>query len=483
MILFVRRLAFFIFVLCSFCESLSAQVPVADFSISANPICRNQSVIITDLSTNTPTSWSYTMTSGTPSTSTVQSPTVTYNTAGTFTIRLVACNGNGCSTVTTKTILVNPLPAVNINPIFSTVCLSDSIILTAGGAATYTWVTGANTSTISVKPTVTVNTTYSVVGTSTAGCIASKTGTVAVKTMTLSAYGNPVSICSGTSSTLTAIGSTSYSWMPGGLISNSIVVSPTVTTIYTVTGTNGVCTSSIPIVILNNTPILTTTVSSLKLCSGESSTLNASGGNTYTWSTGSHSTGVVVSPSVTTNYTVTATGNGGCTKSVVRTITVNPLPVVNLTVNKDTACDYDQPLTLTGTPSGGNYSGINVSGNVFTPIPAGTYKVYYDYTDVNNCSNSDSAEIVVNLCVGIKETAQKNVKFAIYPNPNQGMFNIDLAESASVFIYDYLGNLVFDQLITAGKQQINLENYPKGIYFIKINSSELSSGAEKIIIR
>jgi hypothetical protein len=87
-------------------------------------------------------------------------------------------------------------------------------------------------------------------------------------------------------------------------------------------------------------------------------------------------------PNATTNY---------CTYPV----TVNPLPIVSASTYSP-LCEETAAITLTGTPSGGTWSGTGVSGNEFTPGSAGTYKVRYDYTDANGCSSADSTNIVVN---------------------------------------------------------------------------------------
>ena len=83
--------------------------PVADFTASATTITEGQSVDFTDLSTNNPTSWSWTFYGGTPSSSTAQNPTVTYNTAGTYTVELTATNSGGSDDeIKTDYITVNP---------------------------------------------------------------------------------------------------------------------------------------------------------------------------------------------------------------------------------------------------------------------------------------------------------------------------------------------------------------------------------------
>ena len=74
--------------------------PVADFSASETYITAGNSVTFTDLSTNMPTSWSWTFEGGTPATSTEQNPTVTYNEAGEYTVTLVATNAFGSGTET-----------------------------------------------------------------------------------------------------------------------------------------------------------------------------------------------------------------------------------------------------------------------------------------------------------------------------------------------------------------------------------------------
>ncbi len=70
-------------------------------------------------------------------------------------------------------------------------------------------------------------------------------------------------------------------------------------------------------------PTVNATTSTSLICSGQSVTLSATGANTYTWDTGSNSPVIVVSPTITTNYTVTGSGSNGCTNAYVITQTVS----------------------------------------------------------------------------------------------------------------------------------------------------------------
>lgn len=83
--------------------------PVANFTASPTSVTVGGSVAFTDTSTNSPTSWSWTFTGGTPSSSTVKNPTVTYNTVGSYNVSLTATNSAGSDTETKSAyITVNP---------------------------------------------------------------------------------------------------------------------------------------------------------------------------------------------------------------------------------------------------------------------------------------------------------------------------------------------------------------------------------------
>jgi PKD repeat protein len=109
--------------------------PVADFTASDTTIYVGDNVTFTDLSTNSPTSWSWTFNGGTPSGSTQQNPTITYNTAGTYTVSLTATNSAGSDTETkTNYITVEEIP---VNPPVSAFSASTTTI-NIGGSVTFT---------------------------------------------------------------------------------------------------------------------------------------------------------------------------------------------------------------------------------------------------------------------------------------------------------------------------------------------------------
>ena len=96
----------------------------------------------------------------------------------------------------------------------------------------------------------------------------------------------------------------------------------------------------------------------------------------------------------------TYTDGNGCTAADTTSISVNSLPVVE-TGAYGPACDYDGPIALNGTPSGGTWTGSGVTGTTFNIQTAGvgTHQLIYTYTDGNGCSSADTTEIVVEQCL------------------------------------------------------------------------------------
>ena len=132
------------------------------------------------------------------------------------------------------------------------------------------------------------------------------------------------SVCPNNSVTIGVTGATTYTWSTGGN-GASIVATPSVSTVYTVTGeTSPGCSGTASITIGTLTvPVVNVTSSASLICIGQTASLTASGANTYVWNTSSTNTVIAVSPTVNTTYTVTGTGSNTCVKSTVFTQSVS----------------------------------------------------------------------------------------------------------------------------------------------------------------
>lgn len=282
--------------------------PTATITAASGAICPGNSFTISPSGAST-----YTYSGG----SQVVSPssTTSYTVTGTSSL--------GCpASPAVVTVTVTPTLSVTITGANS-VCSGNSVVLTANGASTYTWNTGAVSSSISVTPSS--STTYSVFGSGGSGCSGSSSKTITVNTTpTISISATGTAVCAGQSVTFLASGAFSYTWNTGAT-GNSIVSTPTANTSYSVNGASSAgCTSSNTVsVVVNPLPNVSATGNASMICTGQSATLTASGASTYTWSDGSNGSPIVVSPTVTTTYTVNATDVNGCQNSATITQSVS----------------------------------------------------------------------------------------------------------------------------------------------------------------
>ncbi len=219
------------------------------------------------------------------------------------------------------------------------------------------------------------------------------------------------------------------------------------TGIYTQTLTNAnLCDS----VITLNLTLQNTTHSTLDIVSCGPYTLN---GETY---------------STTGNYTQVITNVGQCDS----TITLNLLiPSINETITIN-------GFTLMSNQPGATYQWINC-GNDNTPIPGATSQsytasvsgTYAVLVSINSCSSvSECFHITV---TDIENFSSNSVQ--VYPNPTAGIITLTTAyalNNATLEIYSSLGHLVHAAVYNGDRIILNLEEYPSGFYFLRLNNQQ-----------
>jgi len=192
---------------------------------------------------------------------------------------------------------------------------------------------------------------------------------------------------------LKSINRTSLNTNTGGIVT----ASPTITTTYSVIGTdiNG-CTNTISTVLnINSNPIVLANAPST-ICTGQSSILSASGASAYNWNPiGVMANALTVFPTVTTTYTVTGIDNNGCSNTATTTVNVNPLPVIIVNTPAPICIGASAILNAAGA-STYNWQPINLSGaNIsVSPTTTTTYKIIG--ADNNGCIDSTTTTLVVN---------------------------------------------------------------------------------------
>jgi dienelactone hydrolase len=415
-------------------------------TVNSGSICAGSSFTISPIGANT-----YSYSGG----SSVVSPTATtsYSVSGTSTA--------GCvSSVVINTVTINAKPIITVNS--GSICAGGSFTISPSGANTYSFSGGSSV----VSPTAT--TSYSISGTSTAGCVSS----VIINTVTVNAKPiitvNSGSICAGGSFTISPTGASTYSYS-GGLS----VVSPTVTTSYSVSGTNTAgCVSNNPVittVTVNPLPIIS--VNSGTICNGESFVIIPTGALTYTYSSGTNS----VMPLANNSYSVNGTDVNGCVSSIsaVSNITVIALPTIVAATSNSLLC-VSQTATLSATGA----TTYTWSTNENTPDIAITPTVQTTYTivgaDINGCTSSTTITQNIDLCTSVSQLSLAN-SIKIYPNPFNGVFNIVLIEQTEIKIINAIGQLVYQNSYDSGTHQINLSTFTSGLYILKASTDKNSS--------
>lgn len=159
-------------------------------------------------------------------------------------------------------------------------------------------------------------------------------------------------------------------------------------------------------------PVITAISNNSLICVGNSSTLTASGASSYAWNTGATSPVIVVTPTITTTYSVVGQSSNGCLASTVITQSVS-------------------------------------------------------------------------LCAGVNNISDVGLQYNIYPNPTSGIVNIDLEncneKNSKIQIANAIGQIVISENINSKHLSFNMQNFPAGIYIVKIIENGNIITTQKIV--
>jgi gliding motility-associated-like protein len=315
--------------------------------------------------------------------------------AGTYTCTVT--DAKGCTFISTATLtqpaspLSESLAATNIS--CNGLGNGSATATPSGGTAgySYSWTPSGGTSATALNLAIG---TYTCQVTDLNGCTAQSTTNITQPVVLSATQSTTNATCGANSGTATVnpaggTGTYTYSWTPSG--GTAATATSLLSGSYTclITDANGCSQSTIALVgTTGSLPALSVAASGpSSFCQGKTDTLTASGGTTYSWSTGATSPSIVVT--ATGSYTVTATNSCGSTSLTYNTV-VSPLPVAVITGNAN-ACKGDSvKLTASG---GTTYLWSNgVTGPVMYASASGTYWV----KDSNACG-SNTAQTVVTI--------------------------------------------------------------------------------------
>jgi len=401
------------------CDAPVSQAPSAAFASNDSAFCSETCVDFFDQSTNFPTSWQWSFPGGNPSSSAQQNPTnICYSTSGTYDVTLITSNSFGSDTITLSNfITVNAAPTANITQ------SNDTLYSSAGNS--YQWYTGGNpingaTDYFYVPSTEDY---YTVVVTDANGCTAADTIFFSLSPQT-NFSASDTTICQKFCMDFfdqSGNNPTTWQWsFPGGVPSSSNQQNPT-----------QIC--------YNNPGVYDVTLI----------TTNSFGSDTLVLS------GYITVYSTPAFPTITVTGD---------------------ILTSSYASSYQWQFNSVDIPGATNQS--------YTATQTGYYTVII--TDENGCVSSTTVFVEV---TGI-ESVGDDFGVSVYPNPSNGNFIIEFSgtkssEQISLDLVNALGQTLFSfteiQQQAPLKKEIQLSNLPAGIYFIRIQSQDISLN-KKILI-
>jgi hypothetical protein len=223
-----------------------------------------------------------------------------------------------------------------------------------------------------------------------------------------------LTVCQGSSTTLSAPAGFTYLWSTGAT-TQSINVATAGT--YTVTITDGIgCSNSTTATVVVEARPTVSVSGTATVCAGQSVTLTATGAATYVWNNGTTTNTLTLSPTATATYTVIGTNVAGCADTATFTVTVDAAP------------------TMTGTPtitdagcglSNGSISGVTVNGTGLT----------YNWTNSANVSVGTTANLS-NVPAGVYNLTATNATGCSATFGPYSIANPSAPAAASVTVVD-----------------------------------------------
>ena len=316
-----------------------------------------------------------------------QNPTYVYISEGPKKVRMTVANSKGCIDTVYHDLSVFQKPPVQLTFRDTLICLPDNVQLQANGGGIFNWspavnITGANTSTPVVSPTV--STTY-YVDMDQDGCVNRDSVTVNVADHVSLQAMNDTTICQGDRIQLRIVSNgLKYTWSPALQMDDSNAQNPnTVTTnntVYSVTAAIGSCSANEEIKVAVVPYPFVYAGADTVICFETTAQLNGlTDGSSFIWSPQvslqfSNTLNPLAVAGSTTSYTLTGYDIKGCPKPGIDTVLVTVLPAVKAFAGNDTSVVINQPLQFNAS-GGKTYSWSPSTGLSATDIsnPTGIY--------------------------------------------------------------------------------------------------------------
>jgi gliding motility-associated-like protein len=355
-------------------------------------------------------------------------------------------NAGLCANPITLTVVVNPYPV--INAINDTICAGQtgtiSTQVTVPGGA-YTWAGTTNTA-ASLSLALNFSNSYQVIYT-VAGCADTAFASIEVKPVPQVTVQNST-ICVGQVGSVSAsanLPNGTWQWSNGSTASSQ-ALSPVATTNYNVVYTLNGCNSLPATATITVLPVPSIIVNSPTICLGDPAlliaTANPAGGNFYWGPTASAGNNqITVTPTQDTIIPIYNVLNGCFSDTIFSQITVNPLPISNISASINQGC---VPISVVFTPDITTYDTYSWESNnqnigttnalAFDFISAGTYNITLT-TTLNGCTST--ATLTNPIIVDAYPIAAFEPSSDMFTEPGQGLSFWNNSSGAQTYLWDF----------------------------------------------
>ncbi len=368
-------------------------------------ICQNDTLRLTAKDNNLPNKTTFKWSNNDAASYTEVYPMTTTKYIVTGTDAITSCHDTA-----EFTLKVNTLPVFSIEG-KDLVCKGDedTLFVKNAEAATYKWLSNSNMLADTLIKKIDTTTVFRVEATDANACKSIQTKTVRTKAYPVVSISAPDEVCDGNVATLTATGAATYVWEKDNSTSNSINDTVRQTTTYVVRGTTNGCTTEQKHTITKLT-LPTVQISRTKdsICFGGSTYLSGPSGLSYIWSNGSSLQGITVKPTTTTDYILIGRDAKQCEARDTITITVNPLPNVNIT-GTDAVCDGSNAELIANGATSYTWTTTGETTDTIRPVINATKTYTVVGKDKYGCANTASIQVRKNEIPKITYTAPESI--------------------------------------------------------------------------
>lgn len=408
---------------------------------------------------------------------------------------------NGCISASRTPVVfeINPLPTVNASQDM-TVCEGENVILTAeatGGTESYVFSWNNNLGNghqqfVRIDSTIS----FEVLLTDSKGCTDKDEVTIIANPRPIVSLGDDIDICLGDSALIEVdvrggSGPYGYNWNNGlGAGGTSRIVSPTETTTYNILVTDSTFCSTTDEIVVSVNPTLNANILQIEdaLCYGEASgniQLEISGGVSpyeFLWQDNTISDNL--NNLLAGDYEITVSDQIGC-QDVINFQITEPEPIsidssiIHPTLDND---DGSIKVNITGSNAPYKYTWLLdgvIVGDMDSVWNLSEGEYILEITDANGCIMIAHFELVMNESTNIESELNAGEFITLFPNPTNGKvfasFNLNQPREINIYMYNLLGELlIYSKLgsVIEGNTEIDLNDYPTGMYLIKFEIDE-----------